>query len=1051
MPVLHAHWCAFAGDAPSDSLLFWAETGAIRKPRSEPARRLDAAAHPFAASTAALLKLLETAGASVDPARVRDRRVVLRLPGSAAAPEASPAHRLERDVDRESVPDGLVGEGAAVASSLHLWTVDGAALAPVDALATLLRLPGPNTLPAGLVLGDDLRFWRAAAWLALELLARQQFLPGLASDPQGTGMLACWLPAFTRPEDRARRARLIDTMPAICRAGAERSTPTPEALLDGFLSALVDAACRSWLPDGATAADALPGGPAGTWLAALSKVDAVLRIPAEPLADLSRAHRAWLAGLEPPRGAGCRVALRLQAPEASDVDTAGWQLHFRLQADDAPELDAPAEAAWRSGDQPLDVFGRRFERPATTLAEGLAWAARLVPALRRALARRNPRKALLSASEAHAFMEEAAPILRAAGFGVEAPEWWDRPEARLGVRLRLEGVEPEPVAGRRALDAAARFAWQLTLGDRPLGDAELAALAEARGPLARVDGHWLRLDPYQLAAAQRILRTDRPWRRLAEALPYGLGAESAVDGLPLIAVEASGWLDQRLCRLRGELELPAIPAPPGLTARLRPYQLRGLAWLAFLRSAAGGGILADDMGLGKTLQMLALILHLRSERGGRPAAPVLLVAPTSVVSSWAHEAARWAPSLVLRTHQGPDRPRGAAFAAGLDGVDLVLTSYALLRHDRALFSPRAWEGLILDEAQQIKNPRSQQARIARALDADWRFAVTGTPIENRLAELWSIVDTVLPGHLGPARRFQREIALPIERHGDEAALRRLRRLSAPFILRRLKRDPEIAAELPPKQEVRVWCHLSPEQVLLYQAVVREALAEVDASVGLARRGRVLAMLTRLKQVCNHPAQYLGQIEAGAIDDAEAARSGKLPRLAEMLEELVGEGEAALVFTQYTAMGGLMRGWLRERIGREVLFLHGGQPAALRERIVRRFQDDAAGPPVLLLSLKAGGTGLTLTRASHVFHFDRWWNPAVEDQATDRAYRIGQSRPVTAHKFVCQGTLEARIDAMLEQKRALAERVVGGGEDWLTELSAAELRQLVALGAEALAS
>ena len=1051
MSVLHAHWCPTNGDSQSARLLFWAETRSDRLMAPGSRRQLGAAAHPFAASTDRVLALLAEAGAEIGSERAQDRRVVLRLPGSAAAPEASPEQRLALDPLLDSTRDRAAEAEPSAAVALRLWTVDGAALAAADALELLVTLPAPSELPAGLSLGDDLRFWQAAARLALELLARQQVLPGLDVALDRGRLAARWWPALHLPADRARRQLLIEAMPALCRAGAERETPTPETLLDGFLAALVDAACRAWLPPGATAGEGLPPGPAGAWLAALSATEAELRVSAEPLADLASEHGAWLAGLEPPRGAGCRVALRLQAPEASDADAAGWLLHFRLQADDAPEFDASAEAAWRAGDSPLDVFGRRFDRPAATLAEGLAWAARLVPPLRRALARRNPRKAALSASEAHAFMEEAAPILRAAGFGVEAPEWWDRPEARLGVRLRLEGVGSKPATAGLALDQATRFEWQLMLGDRPLGDSEIAALAETRGPLARVDGRWLRLDPYQLAAAQRILRADRPLRSLAEALPFGLGAESAVDGLPLLAVEAEGWLDQRLRRLRGELAIPAQPAPPGLVANLRPYQLQGLAWLAFVRHAAGGGILADDMGLGKTLQMLALLLHLRAERGGRLAAPVLLVAPTSVVSSWAREAERWAPSLALLTHQGPDRPKAEAFAAALGGAELVLTSYALLRQDRRLFEPVGWEGLILDEAQQIKNPRSQQARIARGLDAGWRFAVTGTPIENRLSELWSIFETVLPGHLGPARRFQREIALPVERHGDEAALRRLRRLSAPFILRRLKRDPEIAADLPPKQEVRVWCHLSPEQVLLYQAVVREALAEVDASAGLARRGRVLAMLTRLKQVCNHPAQYLGQIRAGAIDDAEAARSGKLPRLAEMLEELVGEGEAALVFTQYTAMGGLMRGWLRERLGREVLFLHGGQPAALRERIVRRFQDDETGPPVLLLSLKAGGTGLTLTRASHVFHFDRWWNPAVEDQATDRAYRIGQSRPVTAHKFVCQGTLEARIDAMLEQKRTLVERVVGGGEDWLTELSASELRQLVALGAEALAS
>ncbi len=449
-----------------------------------------------------------------------------------------------------------------------------------------------------------------------------------------------------------------------------------------------------------------------------------------------------------------------------------------------------------------------------------------------------------------------------------------------------------------------------------------------------------------------------------------------------------------------------------------------------------GACLADDMGLGKTMQLLAFLLR-RVEKNAGDDRPALLVAPMSVVGNWERELQRFAPSLNLTAHYGGARLRSASEFPRQPG-SLVLTTYGLLRRDAELLSAVEWSVVALDEAQNIKNAASATARAARGLKAAQRFALTGTPVENRLAELWSISEFANPGLLGPLERFRREFAVPIERYDNEDAAARLQRVVGPFILRRLKSDPAVISDLPAKNEMTVVCTLTREQATLYKAVVDEEMRRIAEAEGMERRGRVLALLTFTKQICNHPAQYLA--ERGPL----AGRSGKLERVTEMLEEALAAGDKALVFTQFREMGERLMAHLSATLGAEVLFLHGGTAKRARDEMVRRFQEEPHGPRIFVLSVKAGGTGLNLTAANHVFHYDRWWNPAVEDQATDRAYRIGQKRAVQVHKFSSAGTVEEKIARLLEQKRALASKVVGKGEQWITELGTKELRELFAL-------
>jgi SNF2 family DNA or RNA helicase len=579
-------------------------------------------------------------------------------------------------------------------------------------------------------------------------------------------------------------------------------------------------------------------------------------------------------------------------------------------------------------------------------------------------------------------------------------------------------------------DAIVDYRWGLALGDQFLSEADLVELARAKVPLVRLRGRWVYLDEAQLTAGLTFLARGGSGQMTAgEAMR--LSRLSSRQPLPVTAVDGSGWLADLLSGRAGE-RLALLDQPAALATTLRPYQRKGLSWLAFLDGLGVGALLADDMGLGKTVQLLALEAMLR-ERGPRP--PTLIVCPMSVLGNWQREIERFTPTLKVSLHHGSDRGWDPA-------ADLVLTTYNLVSRDIDLLSRTSWDRVVLDEAQHVKNSTSVTARAVRLLPARHRVALTGTPVENRLTELWSIMDFLNPGVLGPASTFRARYSVPIERYGDEAAAARLRRAVQPFLLRRLKTDTAVISDLPEKFERVQWCNLTVEQATLYRAVVDEMVAKLaEGRSGNQRKGLVLAAMTKLKQVCNHPAQLLGD------GSPLSGRSGKIDRLEEILANALADGDRALVFTQFARLGAMLVPHLTRQLGTEVAFLHGGTPKGARDAMVERFAS-RGGPGVLLLSLKAGGTGLNLTAANHVVHLDRWWNPATEAQATDRAFRIGQRRDVQVHKFVCIGTIEERIDRMIAEKSDLAQVAVGSGEGWLTNLSTSDILELVELAPEA---
>ncbi|MBM3270665.1 MAG: DEAD/DEAH box helicase [Candidatus Sericytochromatia bacterium] len=953
------------------------------------------------------------------------RRLVAQLPTVADKPLPSP----------ELLQDMPAGD-------VHLegWHLEGYAVPLERVLPALAALPDEG-LGTDLRVGADLRFWRKAAQFVLELTVKQHVVPGI--EREDTRIRSRWFPVLVPEQERINI--LARSMPPACRAivgRPEEATPPRDLVVD-FVSEATNRYIRLLVagvpyPPGNTVWD--------RWVATLASQDPTLRGAVREIGELAESLTEWQAPIHaamPP----FRTAFELTSPEREE---GAWVLRFGFQAPDDPDLFVPAAEIWKAASARATFYDRRIDHPQEKFLADLGKAARVFPPLMLGLRSARPEGAELNAQDAWEFLRNATPALEDSGFGVIVPSWWARGAARIGVRLTVRPIgQPVrtgtgtllPSEAAAGLDTQVAYDWQLALGNQPLTRQEYHHLSHSPAPLVMVRGEWVELTRPQLDGTVRYWERRPGGKRipLAEAMRLALTGGAVEQGLPVTSVVGQGWLADLLGG-QGQPRIPELPTPQGFVGELRPYQVRGFSWLAFLTGQGLGACLADDMGLGKTIQFIALLLHNKRLRARRR--PVLLICPTSVVGNWRREVQKFAPEALLYVHHGPDRLEGEAFMNMADNVDMVITTYSLAARDVEELSGYFWDGIVLDEAQNIRNSQTQQSKAVKNFKARYRVALTGTPVENRLGDLWSIFDFLNPEYLGTLAEFRQRYALPIERWRDSVASLRLRKLVGPFVLRRLKTDPFVIRDLPEKLEMKVYCTLTREQARLYKQVLNQMLDEIEASQGIARHGAVIKTLTKLKQVCNHPAHYLS--EPGPL----AGRSGKLARITEMLEEAISEGDRALVFTQFVEMGNKLKDFLREQLETEVIFLHGGVPASQRDKMVLRFQEEADGPKVFILSLKAGGFGLNLTRANHVFHFDRWWNPAVENQATDRAFRIGQTRNVQVHKFVCVGTLEERIDHMIESKKAIAANVVSAGEGWLSDLSTNELRDILALREDA---
>ena len=891
-------------------------------------------------------------------------------------------------------------------------------------------IPLAEALPALLVIDQgprmrrSARVWAAAAAAGVGLVARGRLLPTVGPDESDI-----WRAGPLDPADLSWLRELATAFPPTAHALAvPGSRPmrlrSPEALIRELWDAIADMIARS---------------PAATRTTASSAFAATEPTPVGDLAE-------WLADTADGLSAGARLGLRIEAAtestaeggqadeavadlagavarldgQAEEVPSPAFRLVLQLRSTADPSLIVDAGTLWSQPETVLARFGQQAE---TDLLLALRRGALVWPPLAEVLRQASPSLIDLDDDALTSLLGPAAEEL--AGAGIEV--LW--PSSLLGGGIKLRAVAtPAPEKLTEAgfgLEALLDFRWQLTLDGALLDADEIAALAEAKRPLIRLRGRWVILDP---ALLDRLRRPPRTRMRASEALGAVLAGAAEIDG-ETVTVAAEGPLADLASQIASIASAPPRLDPPtGLAATLRPYQLRGLAWLAGMCEAGVGGCLADDMGLGKTIQVIALHLHRRDAKAG----PTLVVCPASLLGTWEREIRRFAPEIPVRRYHGGDR-----HLQDLAADEVVLVTYGVVLRDSTQLAEVGWGLVVADEAQHVKNPLARTARELRAIRAPAKVALTGTPVENRLSELWAILDWTTPGLLGHLEAFTRRVAVPVERYRDAEATAAFAALVRPFLLRRRKTDPGIAPELPRKTQTDLFVPLTAEQVTLYEAMVRETMELIATRRGIERAGLVFKLLTALKQICNHPAQYLKQ--PGPL----AGRSGKLAAFDELTDVILAGGESMLVFTQYTQMATLLQRHLDSR-GIRWLFLHGSVPVARREEMVTKFQ--AGEAPVFLLSLKAGGTGLTLTRATHVLHYDRWWNPAVEDQATDRAYRIGQDRPVQVHRLIAEGTLEDRIAALLETKRELAEAVIGSGEGWIAELSDAELADLVGLRA-----
>lgn len=726
--------------------------------------------------------------------------------------------------------------------------------------------------------------------------------------------------------------------------------------------------------------------------------------------------------------------------EATTIHGDDWGLEVLLQAKTDLSFMVNIADFWQDKESKQSFFNKMFgtsiER---NLLLQLGYACRIYPLLDQVFEQNMQNDRItINTDQAFNFLKEDAWTLHACGYKISVPSWWTA-SGRLKAKVKLRAAQKSAgsedsmgsaPASHLSQDGLIDFNYHYAIGDEEVNEQEWQALIESKAKLVHFRGEWIQLDQQEMAKMQTLIESsqqDKHSGNLQDLLLMSADEEQ-------YSIEVDDSINDMLSNLKNKDKLTLITQPDMLKATLRPYQLRGLSWLSYLENLGMNPCLADDMGLGKTMQLISLLLNAPKQQAA------LLIAPTSVIGNWYKELERFAPNIKAIIHHGSKRTKLEDFSQIMADYDIIITSYGLVRQDKALFKDVNWSRLIIDEAQNIKNPMAAQTKVITSIKADSRFALTGTPIENRLMDLWSLFNFLNPGILGTRSAFRKEFEIPIQRDNNPSKTKILKNLVEPFILRRLKTDKNIIEDLPEKIEQRVYCELTKEQASLYQSIVNEVEQSINESQETSEHQMIfLSALLRLKQCCNHPAQLLQDGSEFSVE-----RSIKLQRLIELASEAITNGESILIFSQFKEVCGALQNLLKTQLGFNTYYLHGGTSRKKREQMIDQFQSKDSPASVFILSLKAGGVGITLTKANHVIHFDRWWNPAVENQATDRAYRIGQKKTVFTHKFITIGTVEEKIDKMLEDKQKVADSIVGNDESWLSTLDAKSFIDLIQL-------
>ncbi len=1010
--------------------------------------------HPFTCSQKQIELDLELLEFPADFYKISE----LFVPSDKYGPFVSPLFISSRNIEN------------ATDLEMRKWSINTACFNPFSTACFLTNFPSNlSDMPTNFKFDKSVLFWLEVTKFILELIASGKFLPGIVDKYKSH-----WHIIINDSYDKERLAILKKDIPPICKGYVQTATNNMvvQDMVESFITVVGDALIKnflrrhSFLPHISTNAASPSTMVALEWLKNLTNPsqDKAYQPALElELQILNNQLKNWSQRLlSDSQKTELITGFELIAPNTSTVlptteqftpINKTWTLNFFLTTSNNKNKLIFPEQIWSGTSEVLKSLDYSYEEIEDFFLNSLGTACGIFTPLKRSLMEAFPANATITSAEAYLFLRQAATILENTGFHIILPTWWTNPKHKLGLKLDIEALQNQLITkGHKSFFSANQLincSWKIMAGETEIDFEAFKEIVDNEDELININGTWIEVDKEKIKSTKEFLEENGAAKQLtiSEALRLGNGLISDEALLPIMDFTAQGWLNALLDSSNGDYE--KLEQPKEFIGELRPYQKDGMSWLHFLSSIGMGSCLADDMGLGKTIQFLAFLLKEKEE--GKLTDPTLLIVPMSTLNNWINEFATFAPALKPYLHHGSTRLSGDDFIKCIKDTDVILTTYALAFRDEEFISKVNWGRIALDEAQSIKNLGTKQTQSIRKLvdkqmhtstrsSSCQRIALTGTPMENHLEELWSIMDFLNPGYLGTISSFRTRFAVPIERYQNQEVAKNLNKIISPFILRRVKTDPKIIDDLPEKLEMIEYIDLTKEQAKLYENTLSSLFPQIDEATGIHRKGLVLSTITKLKQICNHPEL------SSVLPEKISANSGKLNRLEELLGSFLQTEDKVLIFTQFAQMGHLLKKYLEERLGLEILFLHGGLSKAARDKLVTRFQNptEEINHKIFILSLKAGGLGLNLTEANQVVHFDQWWNPAVEDQATDRAFRIGQKRNVQVRKFICRGTLEERIAEMSKNKKNLADSIIGSTKNFITELSTDELHDLLRL-------